>query len=128
MPSNNNIVYTCRYHIVFCPKYRRKVLTETIANRLKTIILEIVESLNGEVIELEVMADHVYVLLSCDPQFGVHRMVKRIKGASAYTLRKEFPHLKSRLPSLWTNAYFCATVGAVSLETVKKYIEGQKGA
>jgi putative transposase len=128
MPSNNNIVYTCRYHIVFCPKYRRKVLTETIANRLKTIILEIVESLNGEVIELEVMADHVHVLLSCDPQFGVHRMVKRIKGASAYTLRKEFPHLKSRLPSLWTNAYFCATVGAVSLETVKKYIEGQKGA
>ena len=128
MPSNNNIVYTCRYHIVFCPKYRRKVLTETIANRLKTIILEIVESLNGEVIELEVMVDHVHVLLSCDPQFGVHRMVKRIKGASAYTLRKEFPHLKSRLPSLWTNAYFCATVGAVSLETVKKYIEGQKGA
>lgn len=128
MPSNNNIVYTCRYHIVFCPKYRRKVLTETIANRLKTIILEIVESLNGEVIELEVMADHVHVLLSCDPQFGVHRMVKRIKGASAHTLRKEFPHLKSRLPSLWTNAYFCATVGAVSLETVKKYIEGQKGA
>lgn len=128
MPSNNNIVYTCRYHIVFCPKYRRKVLTETIANRLKTIILEIVESLNGEVIELEVMADHVHVFLSCDPQFGVHRMVKRIKGASAYTLRKEFPHLKSRLPSLWTNAYFCATVGAVSLETVKKYIEGQKGA
>ena len=128
MPSHNNIVYTCRYHIVFCPKYRRKVLTETIANRLKTIILEIVESLNGEVIELEVMADHVHVLLSCDPQFGVHRMVKRIKGASAYTLRKEFPHLKSRLPSLWTNAYFCATVGAVSLETVKKYIEGQKGA
>ena len=104
------------------------MLTETIANRLKTIILEIVESLNGEVIELEVMADHVHVLLSCDPQFGVHRMVKRIKGASAYTLRKEFPHLKSRLPSLWTNAYFCATVGAVSLETVKKYIEGQKGA
>ena len=128
MPSHNNIVYTCRYHIVFCPKYRRKVLTETIANRLKTIILEIVESLNGEVIELEVMADHVHVLLSCDPQFGVHRMIKRIKGASAYTLRKEFPHLKSRLPSLWTNAYFCATVGAVSLETVKKYIEGQKGA
>ena len=128
MPSNNNIVYTCRYHIVFCPKYRRKVLTETIANRLKTIILEIVESLNGEVIELEVMADHVHVLLSCDPQFGVHRMIKRIKGASAYTLRKEFPHLKSRLPSLWTNAYFCATVGAVSLETVKKHIEGQKGA
>ncbi len=128
MPSNNNIVYTCRYHIVFCPKYRRKVLAEVIAIRLKTIIVEIVESLHGEIIEIEVMEDHVHILLGCDPQFGVHRMVKRIKGASSKILRGEFPELKRRLPSLWTNAYFCATVGAVSLETVKKYIESQKGA
>ena len=128
MPRNNNIVYTCRYHIVFCPKYRRKVLAEVIAIRLKTIIVEIVESLHGEIIEIEVMEDHVHILLGCDPQFGVHRMVKRIKGASSKILRGEFPELKRRLPSLWTNAYFCATVGAVSLETVKKYIESQKGA
>jgi putative transposase len=128
MKSNRNIVYICRYHIVFCPKYRRKVLLPPIDSRLKTLIIEIVESLHGGIIEIEVMADHVHILLECDPQFGIHRMVKRIKGASSKILRDEFPELKRRLPSLWTNAYFCATVGAVSLETVKKYIESQKGA
>jgi putative transposase len=117
--SNHNVVYICRYHVIFCPKYRRKVLTPPIDERLKTIL--------AEQIELEVMPDHVHLLVGCDPQFGIHRLVKWLKGYSSHALRQEFPTLKRRLPSLWTNSYFCATTGGVTLETLKRYVENQKG-
>jgi len=97
-----------------------------IDERLKTIILETVEKWGQEFIEMEVMPDHVHLLVGCDPQFGIHRLVKYIKGASSRSLRQEFPQLKRRLPSLWTNSYFVASVGGVTLETLKRYVEGQK--
>ena len=125
--TNNNIAYTCRYHVVFCPKYRRSVLTSPIDERLKTIILEVIEKWDQEFIELEIMPNHVHLLVGCDPQFGIHRLVKYIKGASSHQLRKEFPDLKSKLPSLWTNSYFVATTGGVTIETMRKYLESQKG-
>lgn len=124
--TNNNIAYICRYHVVFCPKYRRKVLINGIDERLKVIIREIVEKWGQELIDMEVMPDHVHLLLGCDPQFGIHRLVKYIKGASSRYLRQEYPELKRRLPSLWTNNYFLATVGGVTLETLKRYVETQK--
>jgi putative transposase len=126
LKTNNTIAYICRYHVVFCPKYRRKVLVPPIDERLKTIILETIEKWGQECIEMEVMPDHVHLLVGCDPQFGIHRLVKYIKGTSSRYLRQEFPHLKRRLPSLWTNNYFVATVGGVTLETLKRYVEGQK--
>jgi putative transposase len=125
--SNHNVVYICRYHVIFCPKYRRKVLTPPIDGRLKTILAEQVERWGQELIELEVMPDHVHLLVGCDPQFGIHRLVKLLKGFSSHALRQEFPPLKKRLPSLWTNSYFCATVGGVTLDTLKRYVENQKG-
>jgi putative transposase len=112
---------------VFCPKYRRKVLISPIDERLKTIILEVIDKWGQECVELEVMPDHVHLLIGCDPAFGIHRLVKFIKGASSHQLRQEFPLLKRRLPSLWTNSYFVATTGGVTLATLKKYIESQKG-
>jgi REP-associated tyrosine transposase len=124
--SNNNVVYICRYHVVFCPKYRRKVLTPPIDERLKTILMEQIERWGQELVELEVMPDHVHLLVGCDPQFGIHRLIKLLKGFSSHQLRLEFPALKRRLPSLWTNAYFVATVGGVTLETLKRYVESQK--
>ena len=127
MRSNNNVVYICRYHVVFCPKYRRKVLTPPIDARLKVILAEQIERWGQELIEMEVLPDHVHLLVGCDPQFGVHRLVKLLKGHSSHALRAEFPALKRRLPSLWTNAYFVATVGGVTLETLKRYVESQKG-
>lgn len=72
------------------------------------------------------MPDHVHLLVECDPQFGIHRLVKQIKGRSSRFLRAEFPHLKSRIPTLWTNSYFVATVGGASLEVIKQYIENQR--
>lgn len=127
MRSSNAVVYICRYHVVFCPKYRRKVLTPPIDERLKVILTEQMERWGQELIELEVMPDHVHLLVGCDPQFGLHRLVKLLKGHSSHALREEFPSLKRRLPSLWTNSYFVSTVGGVTLDTLKRYIENQKG-
>lgn len=125
--SNNNIVYTCHYHVVWCPKYRRKVLMNGVDSRLKVLLQETVERWGQEFVECEVMPDHVHLLVGCDPQFGIHRLVKFVKGATAHQLRQEFPSLKKRLPSLWTNSYYVGTTGGVTLETVKKYVESQKG-
>lgn len=125
--SNNNVVYVCRYHVVFCPKYRRKVLTPPIDERLKTIFAEQIERYGQEIIEMEVMPDHIHLLVGCDPQFGIHRLVKLLKGYSSHALRGEFPELKRRLPSLWTNSYFVSTTGGVTLDTLKRYVENQKG-
>jgi putative transposase len=125
--SNNNVVYICRYHVVFCSKYRRKVLTPPIDERLKTILAEQIERWGQDLIEMEVMPDHVHLLVGCAPQFGIHRLVKLLKGFSSHTLREEFPALKRRLPSLWTNSYFVATTGGVTLETLKRYVQNQKG-
>ena len=127
MRSSNNVVYVCRYHVVFCPKYRRKVLTPPIDERLKIILTEQIERWEQELIEMEVTPDHVHLLVGCDPQFGIHRLVKLLKGFSSHALRAEFPVLKRRLPSLWTNSYFVATVGGVTVETLKRYVENQKG-
>jgi putative transposase len=124
---SNNVVYICRYHVVFCPKYRRKALAPPIDERLKIILAEQIERWGQELIELEVMSDHVHLLVGCDPQFGIHRLVKLLKGHSSHVLREEFPALKRRLPSLWTNSYFCATTGGVTLETLKRYVQNQKG-
>lgn len=127
LKHNNNIAYKCHYHVVFCPKYRRKVLTSPIDDSLKTIILEVIEKWGQELIELEVMPDHVHLLVGCDPQFGIHKLIKYVKGTSSRLLRQEYPQLKQRLPSLWTNSYACYTVGGVTLETLKSYVENQKG-
>lgn len=124
--SNKNVVYRCHYHVVWCPKYRRSVLHSGVDERLKEITAEVCEELSAELIEIEVMPDHVNILVEVDPQFGIHRLVKRIKGNSSRKLREEFPWLKSRIPTLWTNSYFVTTTGGAPLTVVKEYIENQK--
>jgi putative transposase len=124
--SNRNVYYSCKYHVVFCPKYRRKVLIEGIAERLTSIIQEVCQEHQAEIVSLEVMPDHVHVLVECDPQFGIHRLVRLMKGRSSRLLRREFPVLKRKLPTLWTNSYFVSTVGRAPLSVMKQYIEDQK--
>ena len=124
--SNNNVVYSCKYHVVWCTKYRRKVLVGNIAERLKELIAQKSAEINAEVIEMEVMPDHVHLLIEVDPQYGINRAVRHIKGACSHALRSEFLSLKSRLPTLWTNSYFVSTVGGAPLEIIKQYIENQE--
>lgn len=124
--SNNNVVYNCRYHVVFCPKYRRKVLEGKVAARFKEVARQVAKENGFSIDEMEVMPDHVHLLLDVDPQFGVHKAVKRVKGVTSRALREEFPELRRRIPTLWTNSYFVSTVGGAPLEAVKRYISMQK--
>ena len=124
--SKRNVYYSCKYHVVWCPKYRRKVLVEAIAERLAQIIREGCAEHEADVLSLQVMSDHVHLLVECDPHFGIHRLVRLIKGRSSRLLRQEFPALKRKLPTLWTNSYFVSTVGGAPLSVIKQYIENQK--
>jgi putative transposase len=124
--SNRNILFSCKYHVVWCPKYRRSVLVEGADEALKVIVARVCVARQAELIELEVMPDHVHLLVDVDPQYGIHRLVKEIKGVSSRELRQDFPFLKRRLPTLWTNSYFVSTVGGAPLAIVKQYIEQQK--
>jgi putative transposase len=126
--SNNNVVYRCTYHIVWCPKYRRPVIAGEVDTRLKQIIRDVCAERDAPIAELETMPDHVHLLVTVDPQYGIHRLVKQVKGRSSRLLRQEFPQLRRRLPTLWTNSYFVATVGGATLELVKRYVENQRNA
>lgn len=125
--SNRNIVFCCHYHLVWCTKYRKKLLNADVASKLFSIVGDIAEQQSVHVSEIEVMPDHVHLLVDMDPQFGVTNFVKMLCGVSSRLLRSEFPFLR-RFPSLWTNSCFIATVGGVTIDMVKKYIENQKTA
>jgi REP-associated tyrosine transposase len=124
--SNRNVYYSCKYHVVWCPKYRRKVLVERVSQRLEQIIHEVCQEHEAEVLSLDVQPDHVHLFVECDPQFGIHRLVRLIKGRSSRALRQEFPRLETRMPTLWTNSYFVSTVGGAPLSVIKQYIENQR--
>ena len=94
--------------------------------RLKELIKSVADEILVDIIEMEIMPDHVHILLEVDPQYGIHKAIKAIKGRTSRVLRQEFPWLRSRLPTLWTNSYFCSTVGGTPLSVIKQYIENQK--
>ncbi|HEV2459925.1 MAG TPA: IS200/IS605 family transposase [Ktedonobacterales bacterium] len=125
--SNNNVVSICRYHVVFCPTYRRTVLMPPIDERLKGILAEQLARREQELIELEVLPDQVHLLVGCDPQVGSHRLVNLLKGHRSPVLRAECPVVKRRLPSLWTTSSSCSTVGGVTLEALQRSVASQKG-
>lgn len=124
---NAGAVFSLKYHVVFCPKYRRPVLTPPVDARLKQLIEEIALHHDFTVHEMGVMPDHVHLFVECDPTRSVAEIVNRFKSATSRFLREEFPHLRSRLPTLWSRSYYAGTVGHVSEATVRAYIESQKG-
>lgn len=124
--SSYHLIYSCQYHVIFCPKYRRKILKDGKDVRLKEMFLQIAEDNDFQILEMDVMPDHVHLLIDCNPRFGIMECVKALKRQTAHDMRQEFPDIVSKLPSLWTRSCFVSTVGAVSLETVMKYIESQK--
>lgn len=126
MDSNKNIVFRCTFHVVWCTKYRRKLLTPEVEARLKEIAAEVATEPRCTIREMEGNLDHFHMLVDCDPQFGIHRFVKAVKGRSSRLLRQEFSPLRTRVPTLWTNSYFVATVGGAPLAIIKQYIESQK--
>jgi putative transposase len=114
------VCFACHYHVVWCPKYRRKVLVGPIEMRLKQIIHEVCAEHQAEIEEWEILPDHVHLLLSVDPQLGSHRLMKLVKGRSSRFLRQEFPVLKRKLPTLWTNSSCVGTTGGAPLALIKQ--------
>ncbi len=121
---SRNQVFLINYHLVWCPKRRKKVLVNKIAKRLKEIFNQVAKDKDIDILTLEVMPECLHLFVSCQPQMTVHKLVKAFKGRSSNILRKEFPELL-KLPSLWTNSYFVSTAGNISNKTIQKYIENQ---
>jgi putative transposase len=119
-----NKIFLINYHLIWCPKRRKKVLTGNIKTRLEAIVYEIAKEKGIDVLAFEVMPDHVHLFISAYPDITVHQIIKAFKGRSSNLLRKEFPELL-KLPTLWTHSYFVSTAGNVSSETITKYIEAQ---
>jgi putative transposase len=125
--KNAGVVCSLKYHVAWCPKYRRPVLVPPVDRRLKELVNEVATEYGFVVHEMEVMPDHVRLVVAADPTRSVAEIVNRFKGATSRFLRQEFPRLRSRLPTLWSRSYFAATVGAVTEAAVRRYIENQKG-
>jgi putative transposase len=119
-------VYNINYHFVWIPKFRRPVLVNEIPRRLEELIREKTAELDGEVIELVIEPDHVHLFCSFPPTIAPYQIMHRIKDYTAHVLRREFPHLYSRLPNLWTRSYYVGTAGSVSAKVIERYIEEQK--
>ena len=124
--TSNKAVYNIGYHLIWCPKYRRKVLVNAVAARLKELLNEKAADIGVHIETMEIMLDHVHIFVTAPPTLSPHYIVQQFKGFSSRRLRQEFPKLKSRLPTLWTRSYYCESVGHISQETIRRYIEDQK--
>lgn len=125
--SSNKTVYSAKYHLIWCPKFRKRVLVGAVEARLKEIIAGVLDEVGGQVIEVEVMPDHVHLLAEVPPQVGLSRLVKLLKGRSSRQLRQEFPSWRgARMRCLWSPSWFVSTVGGAPLEVVRRYVENQK--
>ena len=124
--NSKTAVYNLAYHIIWCPKYRRKVLVNEVEKELKRLLLMKANELNCKIETLEVMPDHVHVFIKTPPTIGVHFLVQQLKGVTARELRKQFKSLKTRLTNMWTRSYYAESVGHISEETIKRYIKEQK--
>jgi putative transposase len=113
------------YHIIFCPKRRRRILVGPVRDRLETLLRETAEEISVGIVALEVMPDHVHLLASAQPSHAPNQIIARLKGKSSRILRLEFPHLL-KMPSLWMRSFFVSTAGMVSSATIQRYIEMQR--
>ena len=119
--------HSLQYHLVWCPKFRRGVLTGEIADALDQLLQTKASELGVDVLSLAIRPHYVHLFGTRTPRMAVNQLVRHFKGYTAHELRQRFPALKSRLPSLWSRSYYAGSIGQVSDETVRRYIEAQKG-
>lgn len=124
--SNKWCIYNTSYHIIRCPKYRRKVLIWKIAERLKELLYHKATELWIDIDAMEIMNDHVHVFVKSKPIYAPQYVVQQFKWYSSRMLRQEFKELTTRLPTLWTRSYYIESVWHISENTIKKYIDEQK--
>lgn len=124
--NSKTSVYNLGYHIIWCPKYRRNVLINGIDTRLKQLITDKCEELECQIIEMNIMPNHIHIFIKTKPIISPHFLIQQIKGYSSRILRQEFPELKRKLPNMWTRSYYIESVGHISETTIKNYIQDQK--
>lgn len=124
---NNGCVYDVKYHLVWCSKYRRKVLVNQVESRLKELLYIKSQQLGIQIEAIEIMPEHVHVFITGTPMVAIQHIVNQLKGYSSRILRLEFKELRTRLPTLWSRSYYVGTVGHISEETIKRYIIDPKG-
>ena len=118
-------VFNLGYHIIFCTKYRKRLLIGEVEKDLKMILQSQADKNQLEIASLEVMPEHVHIFVKCDPTDSPHRIVQQFKGVSSRILREKYRNLR-KLPTLWTRSYYIESVGHISEETITKYISEQK--
>lgn len=116
---SNTTVFNIGYHLIWCPKYRRSVLEGDVHKRLKELLKEKAKDIQIEISEMEILPDHVHLFVKAQPTQSPHYLVQQLKGYSSHELRKEFPKLKSRLPTLWTRSYYAESVGTFPKKRLK---------
>lgn len=128
LESGGHSVYLLTYHIVWCVKYRRSVLTREIGDRLKEILATLINEADCQLIAVETEVDHVHIVMRTKPTHQLSKLINSFKGVSARRLFQEFPRLKNRLCNghLWSASYFVVTVGGAPLEVIKRYVETQR--
>ena len=124
---SDHAAHNLNYHFVWCPKYRRKVLVDGIPKRLEELIRQKAAEIKVGIEAVEVMPDHVHLFVSAPPTLAPHHIVAQFKGLTSHELRKEFPELRSKLPTLWSRSYYVGACGHASETVVRMYIENQKG-
>ena len=121
---NKGSLTLIRYHVIWIPRRRRKVLVGDVAKRLIALLREKATEIDVQIIHLAVEPDYLHLFLDCPPHLAIRQIVFRLKGYTSRILRKEFEPLR-RMPSMWTTSYFASTAGAVSEQTIAQYINSQ---
>ena len=124
--TNKSSVYNIRYHIIWCSKYRRNVLTGDIESRLKDLVIQKSNENGWSIENIEIMPDHLHLFIKATPSDSISHIVSQLKGYTSSVLRNEFELLRTRLPTLWTRSFYVETIGHISESVIKKYIDDQK--
>lgn len=124
--TSSTAIFNLSYHLIWCPKYRRPVLTEDVQLRMRELLQEKALELGIEIVEANILPDHVHLFVKTKPIHSPQFVVGQLKGYTSRMLRQEFPKLKSRLPTLWTRSYYIDSVGKLNEHTIRKYVQDQK--
>ena len=120
-------VHLIIYHLIWCPRRRKPILTGAIKDRCQVLLEEKCTGQGWTILTLAIQPDHIHLFVRCFPGDSAADVVKQCKGYTAFHLRREFQPILSKLPSLWTRSYFSSTAGTVSRETIQRYLDAQKG-
>ena len=125
--ASNASWHSCQYHIVFCTKYRRRILVDEIAKRTMALFRLLGKELGCEVIGVYAMPDRVNALIDVPPTKNLSKLIGNLKGRIAHELKMEFPALRTRLPSVWTRNNYICSVGTATNESINVFVERQNG-